>query len=167
MMDKDQIGHDADALKHSISFIRTIIQYEETIQVLYSTYSEIFTDNQAFWYKLAQEEAKHAQAAKGLMTSLIHEDFRLDPSRHDESHFLELLTEASRLISNAVGVDELSATSAAISLESTTLQRKLFETVENDANEIKKVFGTFRTEHEDHTTRLSRHAAGLADTIKY
>jgi rubrerythrin len=143
--------------KNPDALLSTLQEHELVIGQLYRVYARRFPVYADFWQKLAQEENKHAACLNSLRTQMqddpdivIRERFSTDAIEFSIRYIKQLIERAMQTDFNLVN-----AFSLAMKLEEALLEKKFFEVLTGDTEEVRSVLEFLAEETQHHYQTLS------------
>ena len=126
---------------------------EKRVQQLYELYAEKLPEWRDFWSSIAKEEDRHARLFLDLLekTSVTVYDNRFDSQAIQK--YIDETNELIETVSNE-GTTIKEALQNSMRLESSFVENKIFDVMEVDSPEMKKVLETQRKETEEHYQRV-------------
>lgn len=135
-----------------LTILELLIRHELAIKQLYEIYATTFTDCQAFWQRLAEDEQKHAdvlgtlRAESNIDKLLIHEG-KIKPQAIKLSiNYIEGQTERAQ----KDNITMLQALSIAKDLESALLEKQFSRLDDFTSKEMKVILMNLAVETERH-----------------
>jgi hypothetical protein len=141
--------------------------HEKAIACLYQAYSERFEEYADFWSDLAKEERKHAACFSNLRSQLqenpdivIVERFSTDAIKSSIKYVNELIERAAD-----PEFELINAFSLAVKLEEALLEKKFFDVLDGETQEIKDTLLLLSTETERHFQTLKSTLSDYKENI--
>jgi hypothetical protein len=144
--------------EHPDILLEAMQQHELMIAKLYQAYAERIEDYADFWEELAQAELRHVRCLKHLQSQLEENPDIIIVQRFS----LEAINSSIRYINNLIDrttfpeFEPINAFSLAMKLEEALLEKKYFEVLEGDSNEVKETLKILFNETEQHFQILSQ-----------
>ena len=138
--------------------IEMLAIHEEAIGGLYRAYAKLFPDRESFWSGLAGEEAEHAKwirdlASKAEAGSLLlnRKRFRSEAIRTSLDYIRDLTAQASDQ-----NIELTDALSTALDIEKALIERKYFEILQGDSEEVKRILEALTRSTKAHIERVQK-----------
>ena len=131
--------------------------HEEAIGGLYQAYATLFPDHESFWSGLAREETEHARwirdLASGAAGSALLDQKRFRTEAIQTS--LDYIRNLTRQASNQ-NIELTGALSTSLDIEKALIERKYFEILQGDSEEVKRTFEALTRSTEAHIERVHK-----------
>lgn len=136
--------------------LNLLIENEEAIEAIYSTYAIKFPDFREFWSHISLEESEHAGAVRNLIPhtqtgQLLFKEgrFQAEDIQSSINHFQSLDSQTQK-----ENYSMLQALDIAVGIEQSLLENQFFKVFEGDNIELKDVLDCLRTGTEEHLVRV-------------
>ena len=141
---------------NSMKILEKLERIEETISEIYRAFAEMFPDYRGFWSLMAEEERVHAGWVRKLGTKVNEGSLFVNSHRFpDETlrFFLKSLGETLERI-RGKRISMTQAVELAMDLETSLIEKRLYEAFEGDPILLKGVFMEMREQIKSHFRRL-------------
>ena len=144
--------------KKEMDAAELLATHEEAIGGLYQAYAKLFPDHESFWFGLAGEEAEHARwirdltaKAKAGSAHLDEKRFRTEAIKTSLDYIRNLTAQAS-----SGNIELTDALSTALDIEKALIERKYFEILRGDSEEVKRTLEALTRSTKAHIEKVQR-----------
>jgi hypothetical protein len=136
--------------------IEGLARIEETLSKIYRLFGERFPANRELWSRMAQEETNHAQWVRDLSSRVEDGSLSLDEDRFGVEGILVFLEYAEDKFQEAKAekLPFLHALDIALDLESSLLERKLYQVFKAESESMEQVLQDMERQIHEHTERI-------------
>ena len=135
-----------------------LANHEEAIGGLYQAYAKLFPDHESFWSNLAREETEHATWIRNLASKSGAGPARLEQKRFRPEAIqtsLDYIRNLTRQASNQ-NIELTGALSTALDIEKALIERKYFEILQGDSEEVKRTLEALTRSTRAHIERVQK-----------
>lgn len=135
-----------------------LANHEEAIGGLYKAYAKLFPDHESFWSGLAREETEHATWIRDLASKTEAGPASLEQNRFRPEAIQTSLDYIRNLTAEAPGqkIELMDALSTALDIEKALIERKYFEILQGDSEEVRRTFEALTRSTKAHIERVQK-----------
>jgi len=136
--------------------VQLLAKHEESMSRLYRAYAERFSEHEAFWTRLGDEEAQHADWLRRLLVKVRQGLGCVRQERFDVAAVQRSLARLERKIrqANEPAFSLSDALAVAIAMEKMLIEAEYFEVFEGQAAEVIQVQYCLADAIKDHYRRI-------------
>lgn len=144
--------------KKEMDAAEMLATHEEAIGGLYRAFAKLFPDHESFWSGLAGEEAEHAKWIRDLTAKAEAGSAHLDEKRFRTEAIQTSLDYIRNLTaqSSSGNIELTDALSTALDIEKALIERKYFEILRGDSEEVKRTLEALTKSTKAHIERVQR-----------
>jgi hypothetical protein len=141
-----------------IDAVEMLATHEEAIGGLYRAYAKLFPDQESFWSGLAREETEHAKWIRDLASKAEAVPAHLDDKRFRTEAIntsLDYIRNLTAQVPNQK-MELTDALSTALDIEKALIERKYFEILGGDSEEVKRTLEALTRSTKAHIERVQK-----------
>ncbi|UCB52994.1 MAG: hypothetical protein JSV10_02575 [Candidatus Zixiibacteriota bacterium] len=146
------------AREKQMDAMEMLANHEDAIGGLYKAYAKLFPNHESFWSGLAREETEHATWIRNLATKTEAGSARLDQKRFKIEAIQTSLDYIKNLAAEAPGqkIELIDGLSTALDIEKALIERKYFEILQGDSEEVKRTLEALTRSTKAHVERVQK-----------